>query len=101
MGDCVFCKIIHGEIPTYKVYQDEKVVAFLDIHPINPGHVLVVPKIHEPDFYALEDEYYVPLMSAVKKMADKIHRALNPKKIGLLVAGWDIPHAHVHVVHMH
>ena len=100
MEDCLFCKIINGQIPAHKVYEDDFVIAFLDIHPINLGHTLVIPKKHEPDFYKLDEEYYKPLMSVVKKVANKINNALIPKKVGLLVAGWDVPHAHIHVVPM-
>ncbi len=100
MQDCIFCKIISGQIPSHKVYEDDFVIAFLDVYPINLGHTLVIPKKHEPDFYKLDEEYYKPLMSAVKKIANRMHSILMPKKVGLLVAGWDVPHAHIHVVPM-
>ena len=64
--NCLFCKIVAGEIPSVKIWEDEKVLAFLDIHPINPGHILVIPKKHEPDFYNLDGTSYLTLMSAVK-----------------------------------
>lgn len=101
MEDCIFCKIIKGEIPAYKIYEDDFILSFLDISPINLGHALVIPKKHEPDFYKLDDEYYKPVMSTVKKVANKINHVLEPKKVGLLVAGWDVPHAHIHVVPMY
>lgn len=100
MQSCVFCKIIKKEIPSHMVYEDEFVFAFLDIHPIHPGHALVLPKKHEEDFYKLDNEYYNPLMSAVKKIANKIDNNLHPKKVGIMVMGWDVPHAHIHIVPM-
>jgi histidine triad (HIT) family protein len=100
MENCVFCKILAGEIPSYKVYEDSRVFAFLDIHPINPGHVLVIPKEHTPDFYNVSDENYTALMAAVKKIGALVQEKMQPKKMGLMVMGWDVPHAHVHVVPM-
>lgn len=101
MDDCPFCKISKSEIPTHKIYEDDYVFAFLDKHPINPGHILVIPKKHEADFYKLDDEFYSKLMFAVKKLADAVNNFAHPKKVGLIVAGWDVPHTHVHVVPMH
>lgn len=101
MENCIFCKISSGEIPTHKVYEDELTFAFLDNHPINPGHVLVVPKTHVPDVYNLDDTYYHAVMATVKKVSNMVHEKIHPEKVGLIVAGWDVPHAHVHVVPMH
>lgn len=101
MENCIFCKIVAGEIPSCKVYEDSRVFAFLDIHPINPGHVLVIPKEHAPDFYNVSEENYTALMAAVKKIGALIQEKIEPKRVGLMAAGWDVPHAHVHVVPMH
>ncbi|MCF7833915.1 MAG: HIT domain-containing protein [Candidatus Pacebacteria bacterium] len=100
MQDCIFCKIINGEIPAYKVYEDESTLAFLDINPINKGHVLVIPKKHEPEFQDLEDLQYTSLMSTVKKISLLIKEKIKPKRVGVMVAGWDVPHTHIHVVPM-
>lgn|SRR3989344_2654326 len=100
MEDCIFCKIIKGEIPAQKVYEDESVLAFLDIHPIRTGHTLVIPKKHASDFYKLDEQNYAVLMKAVKQIAVRVDEILKPKKVGMLVAGWDVEHAHVHVVPM-
>lgn len=100
MENCIFCKIVAGEIPSYKVYEDSRVLAFLDIHPINPGHVLVIPKEHAPDFYIVSEENYTALMAAVKKIGALVQEKMQPKKVGLMAAGWDVPHAHIHVVPM-
>jgi len=101
MENCIFCKIIKGEIPSVKIWEDKKVLAFLDIHPINPGHILVIPKKHEPDFYNLDETSYSYLMDAVKSLSKKVETIIKPKKVGLIVAGWDVPHAHIHIVPMY
>jgi histidine triad (HIT) family protein len=100
MNECIFCKIAAGEIPVHKIYEDEKTFVFLDKHPINPGHMLVIPKIHEPDFYKLDHDYYQPLMDTVRFMASNMAHRVEQKKVGLIVAGWDVPHTHVHIVPM-
>src|SRR5690348_8972156 len=100
MEECLFCKIINGEIPAHKVYEDGKVLAFLDVHPIREGHTLVIPKTHVVDFYNLNEAHYTPLMHAVQKIAKLQKEVLMPEKVGLLVAGWDVPHAHIHIVPM-
>ena len=100
MADCIFCKLSTGELPTNKVYEDDKVFAFLDKHPINPGHILVIPKSHVAGFYNLENEDYTSLMLAVKKLAARVNEKLHPKKVGLIIAGWDVPHTHIHIVPM-
>lgn len=100
MKDCIFCKIVSGAISSYKVYEDDTVLAFLDIHPLRPGHVLVTPKKHNPDLHRLDDETYGNVMQIAKRLANTIEDKLKPKRVGFLVAGWDVPHAHVHVVPM-
>jgi histidine triad (HIT) family protein len=101
MEDCIFCRISSGSVPTRKVYEDDLTFAFLDNHPINPGHILVVPKTHEPDFHKLNDIYYSAVMQTVKNLSGLVDAKLKPKKVGILVAGWDVPHVHVHIVPMH
>lgn len=98
MDNCIFDKIISGEIPSHKIYEDEKVFAFLDIAPINPGHVLVIPKKHVENFYELENEDYEAMMLVVKMVSEKIKEVLNPEKVGLLVEGFEVDHAHIHVI---
>jgi histidine triad (HIT) family protein len=101
MDNCIFCKIAQGEEKSFKVYEDTYAFAFLDKHPINPGHILVIPKRHARDFYDLDDENYTGLMLAVKKISKKVNEIIEPHKVGLIVAGWDVPHAHIHIVPMH
>lgn len=101
MNECIFCKIAKGEIESHKVYEDDYSFAFTDKHPINPGHLLVIPKKHAASFYNLNDEDYSQLMLTVKNLSEKINKLFKPKKVGLIVAGWDIPHTHIHIVPMH
>lgn len=98
MEDSIFTKIIKGEIPSYKVYENEHVYAFLDIHPIAPGHVLVVPKKQIEFLWDLEDDDYRTLMEVVKEIAVHLRTVLNTPYVGVKVVGVDVPHAHVHLV---
>lgn len=97
MADSIFTKIIKGEIPCHKIYEDEKTLAFLDIHPKQPGHVLVVPKKEIDHIWDLSDEDYQALMSTVKKVGLRIKEILKPRRIGIQVEGIGVPHTHVHV----
>lgn len=101
MEVCVFCQIIKKEIPSHQVYEDEYSFAFTDKHPINPGHLLVIPKKHVATFYEMEDDDFSKLMLTVKKLSNAVNKTFNPKKVGLIIAGWDVPHTHVHIVPMH
>jgi histidine triad (HIT) family protein len=97
MADSVFTKIIKGEIPAHKVYEDDKTLAFMEIRPIQPGHVLVISKkpLH---IWDLPEEDYQAVMATVKKVADRIDTVLKPRRVGLKVVGIHIPdHTHVHV----
>lgn len=98
MQDSLFTKIIKGEIPAYKVYEDEKTYAFLDIHPLADGHVLVIPKQQVEFIWDLESEDYQALMATVKKIGKHLREVLEAPYVGVEVVGVDVPHAHVHVV---
>lgn len=96
MQDSVFTKIIKGEIPSYKVYEDEKTIAILDIHPIQPGMVLVITKTQVDNFEDLEAEDYKALWETVQKVAKQLRRVFpERKKIAVQVEGLDVPHVHV------
>jgi histidine triad (HIT) family protein len=97
MGDSIFTKIIKGEIPCHKIFEDEFSFAFLDIHPKTPGHTLVIPKKQVDEFQDLPDEDYLAVMKTVKKVAMRQKNILGAKRVGLEVIGVDVPHAHVHV----
>lgn len=98
MEDSIFTKIITGAIPSHKVYEDALTVAFLDIHPVQSGHVLVVPKKQMDHFDDLPDEDYQAVWQTVKKIAKAQKKAFNPDRVGVQVVGLDVPHAHIHVI---
>ena len=98
MQDSIFTKIIKGEIPAYKIYEDDDVVAFLDIHPIVPGHTLVVPKKQVEFIWDLDTEDYRKLTDAVKKIALHLRETLKVSYVGEKIVGTDVPHAHVHLI---
>jgi histidine triad (HIT) family protein len=97
MQDSIFTRIIKGEIPCHKVYEDNLTIAFLDIHPKTPGHTLVVPKNQVEFAWDLPDEDYAALMATVKKVALRIREVMQAKYVGEQIVGIDLPHAHVHV----
>ena len=96
MNDCIFCKIVKGEIPSYKVYEDENFLAFLDIRPLNPGHTLVIPKEHFRWVWDIENigKYY----KVVKKVANAIKKAHETDYVISLVFGEEVDHAHVWLI---
>lgn len=93
----IFTKIIQGEIPCYKIYEDDKTFAFLDIHPESKGHVLVIPKNEVDKIYELSDEDYQALMATVKKLSQHMEKVLGARILWKVV-GTDVPHAHVHLM---
>jgi histidine triad (HIT) family protein len=98
--NCLFCKIADGKIPSFKVWEDDKHLAFLSIHPLKPGHTLVIPKKHLPYVFGIEDDELSELTKVSKKVAKKLEKAYQPKtgKIGVIVYGIDVDHTHVHLV---
>ena len=93
----IFTKIINGDIPCYKIYEDDKTFAFLDIHPETKGHTLVVPKLEVDKIYDLPDEDYQALMATVKKLSQHMEQKLNTRILWKVI-GTDVPHAHVHLM---
>jgi len=98
MADSIFTKIIKGEIPVNKIYEDEKTLAFLNIYPDQPGHTLVIPKKQIDHLWDLSDEDYQAVMATTKKVALRIRDVLKPERVGVKVIGEEVPHAHVHLV---
>ena len=93
----IFTQIIKGDIPCYKIYEDDKTFAFLDIHPESKGHVLVIPKIEVDKIYDLPDEDFQALMNTVKKLSKHLEAKLGARVLWKAV-GTDVPHAHVHLM---
>ena len=103
MDNCIFCEIIAGKISNYKIYEDDRVVAFLDILPISPGHTIVVPKMHTADVEDLSDENLCAMSIAIKKIGKGIMDGLDVKGYSVLLDNKDaanqhVPHVHFHVV---
>ena len=96
----IFSKIVTGDIPAYKVAEDENYLAFLDINPLVMGHVLVIPKKEVDYIFDLDDETYVGLQLFAKKVALGIKQAIPCKRIGIAVIGLEVPHTHIHLVPM-
>jgi histidine triad (HIT) family protein len=103
MADCVFCLIRDGKIPSAKVYDDQRTLAFMDINPLSRGHCLVVPKAHAATLYDVETEDLKAAIATAKKVAGAIRKALNPDGLNLLqsngaAAFQSVPHFHLHLI---
>jgi len=94
----LFTRIVKGEIPCHKIAEDENYLAFLDIRPINPGHTLVITKKEIDYFFDVDDKLLGGLMPFAKGVAKKIEKSVECKRIGIMVAGLEVPHCHVHLV---
>lgn len=96
----LFSRIAAGEIPSYKVAESDRFFAFLDINPVQPGHVLVIPK-HEVDYiFDIDDDEFAGLQLFAKKVARALRRAIPCRKVGVAVIGLEVPHAHIHLIPM-
>lgn len=98
MEDSIFTKIIKGEIPCHKVYEDELTLAFLDIHPVQPGHVLVIPKQQIEFVWDLPNDLYQAVMETAKNVALHMREVLPQKFVSERIVGIDVPHAHVQLI---
>lgn len=98
MQDSIFTKIINGEIPSHKIYEDDSTLAFLDIFPASEGHTLVIPKRQVEFIWDLEEADYEALMASVQKVGHRLREVTGKKYVGTFVEGTDVPHAHVHVI---
>jgi histidine triad (HIT) family protein len=97
MQDSIFTKIIKGELPSHKIYEDDKTFAFLNIRPDRPGHVLVIPKAQIARVYDLPEEDYIALWRTAKKIAKHMEGVMGVHTL-MHVVGYDVPHAHIHLV---
>ena len=97
-GMTIFSKIIAGEIPSYKIAENEKFFAFLDIFPLREGHTLVVPKMEVDNLFDLPDEYLKEMLVFAKPVAKAIEKSFNCNRCGIEVIGLEVPHAHIHLI---
>lgn len=98
MADSVFTKIIKGELPCHKIYEDDRTIAFLTIEPVRDGHALVVSKKQVDHYMDLPDEDYQALWQTVRKVSKKIRSQTDKERVAVVVEGIDVPHAHVHLI---
>ncbi|MCC5987828.1 MAG: HIT domain-containing protein [Pararhodobacter sp.] len=98
---CLFCRIAAGDLPAHKVYEDEHILAFLDLHPIRPGHTLVIPKEHQVWFEDLPEELATAITSCSQRLARGMKRLYGVERVAMFYTGIHVPHAHAHVVPMH
>lgn len=94
----VFTKIVKGDIPSYKIYEDNQFYAFLDINPLAKGHTLVIPKMEVDYLFDLEDELLSEMIVVAKKIAKAIEKSITCNRVGLMVIGLEVPHAHIHLI---
>ena len=94
----IFSKIAAGEIPSYRIASDDRHYAFLDINPVAPGHVLVIPRKEEDYIFNLSDEDYTALTLFAKRVAEAIRQAVPCKRVGVAVIGLEVPHTHIHLI---
>lgn len=104
MKDCVFCRIIRGELPSFKIYEDERTLAFLDIKPVNPGHTLIAPKNESArNIFDISQEDWLAMTKVVHKIARAVERAMQADGVNIIMnnrehAGQDVPHPHIHII---
>jgi histidine triad (HIT) family protein len=101
--DCIFCKIVAGEIPCFRLYEDDDTLSFMDINPASAGHALVIPKFHADDLYAMPDEALAATARTVRKVAAAVKAAVEPDGLNLIQAngpgaGQSVMHFHIHVL---
>ena len=97
-NECVFCKIVKGELPADIVYEDEKVVAFLDIKPVHPGHTLIIPKAHHATILETPDDVVSDIFVKAKNLMIAVREAMSADFIALSIVGTEVPHLHLHLI---
>ncbi len=97
----IFTKIVNGEIPCYKITEDENYLAFLDVNPNAKGHTLCIPKAEVNKLFDMEEDSYLGLMQFARKVAIALEKTVPCKRIGMAVVGLEVPHAHVHLIPLH
>jgi histidine triad (HIT) family protein len=98
MESCIFCQIIEGIEPAHKIWESDDFLAFLSIHPCNPGHTCLIPKTHVHYVFDLEEPLYSRIFQAAKQLSHLIKQATDAKRIGVAIEGFSVPHVHLHLV---
>lgn len=99
--NCLFCRIVSGELPAYRVYEDDHILAFLDLHPVRPGHTLVIPKSHYVWFEDLPEDLATRITGCAQRLAKRMKALYRVERVAMFYTGIHVPHAHAHVVPMH
>jgi histidine triad (HIT) family protein len=94
----IFTRIIHGDIPCHKIWEDDRFFAFLDIHPIRAGHTLLIPKVEVDRFFDMDADMLTGIMLAAKPIAAALEKVVPCNRVGMIVAGLEVPHAHMHLI---
>jgi histidine triad (HIT) family protein len=94
-------KIAKGEIPSFRIWEDEWTLAFLDIQPVQPGHILVIPKIEVDEFFHVPEPYYSAVFQTARRISPALKRVTGAKRIVTTIQGWDVPHFHYHLIPSH
>jgi histidine triad (HIT) family protein len=100
-AECLFCRIARGDLPAHKVHEDDHILAFLDLHPIRPGHTLVIPKDHHVWFEDLPEDLAARITTCAQRLARSMKRLYAVDRVAMFYTGIHVPHAHAHVVPMH
>ncbi len=98
---CIFCFIVQGEVPSSKVYEDDQILAFMDIQPVREGQVLVIPKEHIDHFSDIPEELATKIYVTTHRISRAVRESLHPERVGLLVHGYGVPHAHMIICPQH
>jgi histidine triad (HIT) family protein len=98
MADCIFCSIIAKEIPSYNIWEGERFFAFLDLRPVNPGHLLIIPKQHIENIFDMPDGLYEELFKNAKALSAPLQKAMGSVRVGMVVEGFGVPHVHLHLI---
>lgn len=98
---CIFCRIRDKEILHGIVYEDDICLAFLDRAPVNPGHLLLIPKLHEPDYWNLDESLFQHLTKVGYKLSLLLKQEYSPEKVGFVLSGFEVPHVHIHLTPLH
>jgi histidine triad (HIT) family protein len=98
MADCIFCKIIAKEIPSYLVWEDDRFMAFLDLRPVSPGHLLIIPKEHIENVFDMPSGLYEAIFKTAKALSTPLQKAMSSVRVGIVVEGFGVPHTHLHLV---
>lgn len=101
MNDCILCKIVRGEAPSHKLWEDESFLAVLTIGPLNPGHTLLISKAHVDYIFDLDGPLYSEIFQVAKQLAKPLRAATEAKRVGIVVEGFTVPHVHVHLIPLH